>query len=69
MSGLDIDTRTDVIFPGVLLYELMTGTTPFDSEYLLKKGYGEMQRIIREEEPLRPSTKVSTLGDYPYSDC
>jgi serine/threonine protein kinase len=62
MSGLDVDTRTDVFSLGVLL-RTSHGTTPFDSEYLLSKGYGEMQRIIREEEPTRPSTKVSTLGE------
>ena len=63
MSGLDIDTRSDIYSLGVLLYELLTGTTPFENEELMSRGYAEMMRIIREVEPHKPSTRLSTLGE------
>ncbi len=60
-SGLDIDTRSDIYSLGVLLYELLTGQTPFEAKRLMAAGLGEIGRIIREEDPPKPSTRLSSL--------
>jgi serine/threonine protein kinase/tetratricopeptide (TPR) repeat protein len=60
MSGLDIDTRSDIYSLGVLLYELLTGSTPLEKKRFAKAAYDEIRRLIREEEPPKPSTRLST---------
>src|SRR5678815_1310492 len=64
MSGLDIDTRSDIYSLGVLLYELLVGQTPFDAKEIMQGGLDALRKIIREKEPLSPSTRLNTLqGD------
>src|SRR5206468_6422238 len=67
LKGMDIDTRSDIYSLGVLLYELLAGVTPFETEELLRSGLNEMCRVIREQEPPLPSTRLTTATGGPLA--